>query len=98
MKIERRNQLRQIMTVAWGLFREASTTAESRTFADALAGAWRFIKRLTATPCRLARQLRAGGHVQMADTIASPVRRFYGAKTHVGGRGSVAYLAARVGS
>lgn len=97
MKTERRNQLRQIMTVAWGLFREAGDTTEPRTFADALAGAWRFIKRLTATPCRLARQLRAGGHVLMADTIASPVRRFYGAMALVGGRGSVAYLASRIG-
>lgn len=97
MKTERRNQLRQIMNVAWGLFREADNATEPRTFADALAGAWRFIKRLNATPCRLARQLRAGGHVQMAATISSPVRRFYGAKAVVGGRSSVAYLAGRMG-
>ena len=94
MTVSRRNFLRRVMSLAWGLYRDRSV---ARSFAEALRGAWQFITRLAAKPCKLARALRGGGHVQMADTIASPVRRRYGANALVGGRRSTAYLVGQIG-
>ncbi len=94
MTTERKDHLRRVMTLAWGLFREPS---ERRTFSEALRGAWCFMAKL-AKPCRLARQLRAGGLVQIKDTLRSPIRQRHGSRATVGGRGSMVYLAARVGA
>lgn len=93
MTSSRKAYLRRVMTLAWGLFRDPT---ERRTFSDALRGAWRFITRM-AKPSRLAQRLRAGGAVSLKDTLRSPVRRAHGANAFVGGRGSMAYLTARVG-
>lgn len=95
MTTARRLFLRRVMSLAWGLYRDRSVT---RTFAEALRGAWHFIDRMAAKPCKLARALRAGRHVQMADTIASPLRRRYGANASVGGRASANYLTAVLGA
>jgi len=94
MTTERKEHLRRVMTLAWGLFRDPS---DRRTFGEALRGAWRFMKQL-AKPCRLARQLRAGGLVQIKDTLRSPVRQRHGSRATVGGRGSMVYLTSRVGA
>ena len=94
MTSDRRNHLRRVMALAWGLFRDRS---ERRTFSEALQGAWRFIKGL-AKPCRLARQLRTGGVVQIKDTLRSPTRERHGWRAAVGGRASANYLTARVGA
>ena len=80
---------RSVMKVAWGLFREAMRAGESRTFADALAGAWRWVKKLAAMKRR---SWSNGGGV-----ARSAIGRRYGAAAYVGGRSSTAYLAARVG-
>lgn len=81
---------RSVMKVAWSLFREAAKAGERRAFADALAGAWRWIKKLATT--KRPTWSRAGG------VARSAIGRRYGAAAYVGGRSSVAYLAARVGS
>ncbi len=51
MTTERKNHLRRVMTLAWGLFRDLGAR---RTFSEALRGAWRFMAKL-AKPCQLAR-------------------------------------------
>lgn len=79
---------RSVMTVAWSLFRAALTAGEPRTFADALAGAWRWVKKLAKT-----RPMASRGTWQ----IRSPIARRYGAAAYVGGRASAAYLASRIG-
>lgn len=93
MTSSRREHLRRVMTLAWGLFRDP---AERRSFSEALRGAWRFITRMAKTS-RLAQRLRAGGAVRLKDTLRSPIQQAHGAKAFVGGRASMAYLTARVG-
>ena len=93
MTSDRRNHLCRVMTLAWGLYRDATG---ARTFADALRSAWAFIKKVGQT--KLAKALRRGGNVFLADTIKSPIRARYGARASVGGRNSANYLTARVGA
>ena len=81
---------RSVMKVAWSLFREAAKEGDPRAFADALVGAWRWIKKLVAM--KRPTWSRGGG------VARSAIGRRYGAAAYVGGRSSVAYLAARVGS
>lgn len=88
---------RSVMKVAWSLFREAAKTSEARTFADALAGAWRFIKRM-ATAKKPAWMKTTGGRIELRSPIArSAVGRRYGNAAYVGGRSSHAYIAACAG-
>lgn len=67
---------REIMALAWGLFR----ADPARTFADALAGAWRWIKghaaRVAANAVWLARA--AGRTVAFGSMLQSPIRRRVG--------------------
>jgi hypothetical protein len=81
---------RRVMTVAWSLFREAAKGGEPRSFADALTGAWRWVKRLAkAKPFA----------VRNGSLIArSAVARHYGAAAFVGGRSSHAYAASQMGA
>ncbi|WP_339929488.1 hypothetical protein [uncultured Brevundimonas sp.] len=81
---------RSVMKIAWSLFREAMTAGDPRSFADALAGAWRWIKKLAMM--KRPNWSRGGGIARSA------IGRRYGAAAYIGGRSSVAYLAARVGS
>lgn len=86
---------RSVMKVAWALFREAATNGVARPFCDALAGAWRFIKRMAAAK----KPSRNGGCLEFRSPLArSPIASRYGAMARVGGRSSQAYLTARVGS
>ncbi len=79
---------RSVMKVAWSLFREAAKTGEVRSFADALAGAWRWVKKLAKS-----RSTWSPGR----SSVRSPIARRYGAAAYVGGRTSTAYLASRIG-
>jgi hypothetical protein len=83
------NTRRDVMNIAWSLFREAAKSGEPRTFADALTGAWRWLKKL-ATMKRPAWSNSSG-------VARSAVVSRYGASAFVGGRSSQAYLTARVG-
>ena len=88
---------RSVMKVAWGLFREAAKASEARTFADALSGAWRFVKRMAAMK-KPAWMKATGGRIELRSPIApSAVGRRYGGAAYVGGRSSQAYMAACAG-
>jgi hypothetical protein len=67
---------REIMDLAWGLFR----ADRSRGFADALAGAWRWMKgraaRVAANAVWMARA--AGRTVSFGSMLQSPIRRRVG--------------------
>jgi hypothetical protein len=88
---------RSVMKVAWSLFREAAKAQDPRTFADALSGAWRFIKRMAAAK-KPAWMKSNSGRVELRSPIAgSAVARRYGGAAFVGGRSSHAYLASCAG-
>lgn len=87
---------RSVMNMAWGLFREAVATGDRRyTFAQALAGAWRFMKRLAAMKPLSSRA--RNGVVHFSSTIRSPIIQRQGRRAFAGGRGSAVYLTARMG-
>lgn len=68
---------REVMLMAWSLYRAEANGPSPRTFADALAGAWRWIKRAaerTAEATAWIRQVR-GKHVRFASMVKSPTRR-----------------------
>lgn len=78
----RRNFLRSVMQVAWGLYRDGD-----RTFANALAGAWVFMKRLKAA--KPVFRSRRGDRSAVVETMRG--------QAFVGGRRSAAYLTAVCG-
>lgn len=64
---------REVMSTAWALFR----SDPARTFADALAGAWRWIKGRAARAVEAAAWMGryAGRTVVFAAPVQSPIRR-----------------------
>jgi len=73
----RRNTLRDLMLLAWDLFRAEQHGPSPRTFADALMGAWRWFK---GRPVRRAvAPLWANGdrpmHLPLRSMVQSPIRR-----------------------
>lgn len=81
---------RHVMNMAWGLYRDAACAGDRLyTFAQALAGAWRFMKRLAAS--------RPALPAFRSPVARSPIARRYGRAAFVGGRASATYLTARVG-
>ena len=82
---------RRVMTMAWGLYRDAVAQGDRLyTFAMALAGAWRFIKRLAAAKPRMQLNRSLVAH--------SAVGRYYGSRAYHGGRGSHTYQASVMGA
>lgn len=89
---------RSVMTVAWSLFREAAKVGQSRTFSDALSGAWRWVKRLHAVRPAWMRGKGGPRTVVLRSPIApSAIARRHGATAFAGGRSSHAYQAACMG-
>ncbi|MDP3406595.1 MAG: hypothetical protein Q8S03_18040 [Brevundimonas sp.] len=85
------NKTRQsVMNVAWCLFREAAKAGEARTFADALKGAWRWVKKLA--------KAKAPAFARRSLIAPSAVARHYGAAAFTGGRSGHAYQASRMGA
>ena len=75
------NQVRrEVMEMAWGLFRAERGSVNPRTFADALAGAWRWVKGRVARMADNAAWLRRvnGGTVAFRSMLQSPIRRRVG--------------------
>lgn len=66
----RREQLSLVMRLAWQLFRAEERGPNPRTFADALAGAWRFLKRMAAEAVK-----PMTGHVRLNGMVRSPIAR-----------------------
>ncbi len=82
---------RRVMTMAWGLYREAVAQGDRLyTFAKALAGAWRFIKRLAAAKPLI--------QLNRSMVARSAVGRYYGSRAFHGGRGSHAHQASAMGA
>jgi hypothetical protein len=77
MNAAHRNTLREVMETAWSLYRAELRGPNPRTFSDALAGAWRWVKAAAARMA--ARPTWASGSASrtlyMADTTRSPIRR-----------------------
>lgn len=73
MNTARRSYLKDVMDLAWGLFR----CAPERGFADALRGAWRWTKasaaRMAATPVWITAPRSAP--VALRSMLQSPIRR-----------------------
>lgn len=74
-RASRREQLRRIMNLAWDLFRAEEKGPDPRTFADALAGAWRFMKRIGQAPAPAWAKVQGQRHVSFGSMVASPIRR-----------------------
>ncbi|WP_269514902.1 hypothetical protein [Brevundimonas subvibrioides] len=82
---------RHVMNMAWGLYREAVAQGDRLyTFPQALAGAWRFVKRLAAAKPRI--------QFNRSLVARSAVGRHYGTRAYVGGQSSFAYQASAMGS
>lgn len=76
----RRNFLKDVMEMAWSLFRAEQHSPDPRTFADALAGSWRWFKgraaRMASQP-KWAASPRAAP-VAFKSMLQSPIRRSLG--------------------
>lgn len=82
MSATHRTFLRELMQLAWGLFR----TDRTRAFADCLAGAWRWAK---ASPERRAANQRWAfrrTHVAYGSLVQSPIRRSHSGLPYAGDR------------
>jgi len=90
---------REVMALAWDLFRSALGTADARSFGDALKGAWRFMKKMAAwTPPKWARGT-GNRSVQLSSTLyRSPITRSLQGQAYAGPKArQAAYLTARLG-
>lgn len=79
----RRTFLRELMALAWGLYR----ADPARTFADALSGAWRWSKacpKRWADNAAWAKRHKVG--VAYGSLIGSPIRRSLSGLPHAGDR------------
>lgn len=95
----RKNTLRDIMLLAWGLFRAERHGPSPRTFSDALMGAWRWFK---GRPSRRADQPAwAKGerpmHLPLRSMVQSPIRRSLSGPCREARARSAGYLTSMVG-
>lgn len=94
----RRTFLRSLMELAWGLYRAELKGPTPRTFADALSGAWRFMKRqATLAPPKWA-IMTGPRHVSFGSMLQSPIRRSLRGEPYAGARARAAgYYTSMVG-
>jgi hypothetical protein len=101
MKPQRRQFLREIMVLAWDLYRTDLRSSHPRTFADALAGAWRWTKRKAERQAETAawvRRVKANDGKLSPSLIRSPIRRSLTGHRYVGACDfAAAYSTARLG-
>lgn len=99
MNTRHRTNLRHVMQVAWGLYRAELHGPDPRTFADALAGAWRFRKRSTnweRTPWADTPRPR---HLVLRSMVQSPIRRGLSGHPYASTRAARAgYVTSRIGA
>ena len=87
MNPARRAFLRDVMETAWSLYRAELRGPSPRTFANALAGAWAWVKGRAARAVSNAAFLRRHrGGVAFGSLIGSPIRRSLGSAPHAGDR------------
>ena len=77
---------RQVMLLAWSLYRAEVRGPNPRTFADALAGAWRWIKNTAARVAAAPRWAKGAQprHVSFGSMLASPIRRSLTGQAYAG--------------
>jgi hypothetical protein len=101
MTTERREFLRKVMVLARELYRTDLRSSHPRTFADALAGAWRWTKRAAQRATETAvwvRTVKANGGQLSPSLIRSPIRRSLAGQRHASAKDfSAAYTTARLG-
>lgn len=98
MTSHRRIQLRHIMQLAWGLFRAEQGGPNPRTFADALAGAWRFRKRTAEWDALRWLDEPQPRHIRFRSTSSSPIRQsLTGQRFATGRAASASYAVSRFG-
>lgn len=91
---------RQVMLLAWSLYRAELRGANPRTFADALAGAWRWVKNTAARIAAAPRWAKGAQprHVSFGSMLASPIRRSLTGQAYAGVRARQAgYTTAQMG-
>lgn len=76
MNPTRKSFLRDVMQMAWGLYRAELSGPTPRTFANALSGAWGWFKARAARAASNAAFLaRHAGGVAYGSMLQSPIRR-----------------------
>lgn len=88
---------REVMKTAWSLFR----AAPSRGFADALSGAWRWVKGAAERAAEAAAWMRrnAGRQVRLGSMVRSPIRRSLTGCAYAGANAaSAGYHTSRIGA
>lgn len=88
---------RRVMQTAWSLFR----ADPARGFADALSGAWRWVKRAAERAAEATAWMRrAGGRqVRLGQMVQSPIRRNLTGRAYAGVNASSAgYVTSRMGA
>lgn len=79
----RRKFLRELMEMAWGLFRAEQHGSDPRTFADALAGSWQWFKRCAARLASAPAWVKSRpAHVSFGSMLQSPIRRSLAGKAY----------------
>lgn len=84
MTSSRRQTLRQIMQLAWSLYRAELHGPTPRTFANALAGAWKWTKGAAARVAAAPRWTAGNTRVAFGSMLQSPIRRELTGSTYAG--------------
>lgn len=77
MKTERRAFIKEVMHLAWSLYRAELNGPSPRTFSDALTGAWRWMKGNVARAAQQPRWAQGSRPrtVSFGTMLQSPIRR-----------------------
>lgn len=94
----RRTFLRSLMELAWGLYRAELNGPTPRTFANALSGAWRFMKRQATLAAPKWATMTGPRHVAFRSMLQSPIRRSLRGQPYADTRArSLGYVTSMVG-
>lgn len=83
MPFSHRKRLRSVMTLAWGLYRSDIAHGQ-RSFADALSGVWRFLKRLSEETASNTGSRKGRRSLSFGSKIVSPIDRRLHGKPYAG--------------
>jgi hypothetical protein len=88
MNPARRAFLRDVMEMAWSLYRAELNGPRPRTFADALSGSWAWYRAREARHATRPAWVKAKGPRQLSlrSMLQSSIRRELGGKAHAGDR------------
>ncbi|MDO8379215.1 hypothetical protein [Phenylobacterium sp.] len=90
---------RDVMNLAWGLYRAEAKGPNPRSFSDALAGAWRFMKRRAERLTPAWAKGSAPRQIRFASMVSSPIARSLSGQVYAGVRAaSAGYHTSRFGA